>query len=65
MDDSGEVCLEEEVEKLRRSGMSAPEISRRMGVELSWVETLVSMSEAGDSAEGSPPGDGQEKGPPG
>jgi transposase len=65
MDNSGEVCLEEEVEKLRRLGMSAPEISRRMGVELSWVETLVSMSEAGHSAEDSPPDNRQTKGPAG
>jgi hypothetical protein len=37
----GEVCLEEEVERLRREGMPAAEISRRMGVDESWVEELV------------------------
>ena len=43
MDDRREVCLEEEVERLRRSGMSTPEIAREMGVEEGWVESLVSM----------------------
>jgi hypothetical protein len=62
MESNGEVCLEEEVEKLRRSGMSAPEISRRMGLDLSWVESLISMSEIEASTEGS---SGQEKGPSG
>jgi hypothetical protein len=38
----GEVCLEEEVERLRRSGMSAAEISRTMGVDQDWVEALIS-----------------------
>jgi transposase len=62
LEGSGEVCLEEEVEKLRRSGMSAKEISQRMGVDLSWVESLISMSEIEASTEGS---SGQEKGPSG
>ncbi len=43
VENGGEVCLEEEVERLRRSGMSAAEISRTMGVDESWVESLVSM----------------------
>jgi hypothetical protein len=38
----GEVCLEEEVERLRREGMSAAEISRTMGVDQAWVEDLLS-----------------------
>jgi hypothetical protein len=38
----GEVCLEEEVERLRRTGMSAAEISREMGVDRGWVEALIS-----------------------
>ena len=42
---SGEVCLEEEVERLRRSGMSAPEIACEMGVDVIWVEELVSAGE--------------------
>ena len=41
MEDGREVCLEEEVERLRRSGMSAAEISLTMGVDQSWVESLV------------------------
>ena len=41
MEDRREVCLEEEVERLRGSGMSAAEISRTMGVDQSWVESLV------------------------
>jgi hypothetical protein len=41
MEDRREVCLEEEVERLRRSGMSVAEISRTMGVDQSWVESLV------------------------
>ena len=65
MEGGGEVCLEEEVEKLRRSGMSTLEISQRMGVELSWVESLISTSEDGGSTEEARPGGGQEKGPPG
>ena len=41
MEDGREVCLEEEVERLRRSGMSAAEISRTMGVDQGWVESLI------------------------
>jgi hypothetical protein len=42
MESRGEVCLEEEVERLRRSGMSVAEISRTMGVDEGWVEALIS-----------------------
>ncbi len=42
LEDHREVCLEEEVERLRRSGMSAAEISRTMGVDRGWVEALIS-----------------------
>ncbi|MDQ3568195.1 MAG: hypothetical protein M3397_08960 [Actinomycetota bacterium] len=38
-----EVCLEEVVERMRRSGMSAREISSEMGVDPAWVEDLFSM----------------------
>jgi hypothetical protein len=38
----GEVCLEEEVERLRQSGMSVAKISRTMGVDEGWVESLIS-----------------------
>ncbi len=50
MEDGREVCLEEEVERLRRSGMSAAEISRTMGVDESWVEQVISMSVGEDAA---------------
>jgi hypothetical protein len=46
-----EVCLEEEVERLRRFGMSAVEISRTMGVDQAWVEALLSTWHEGPSAE--------------
>jgi hypothetical protein len=45
LEDRREVCLEEEVERLRRSGMSASEISHEMGVDEGWVEALISMSD--------------------
>ena len=45
MDNKGEVCLEEEVEKRRCSGMSTDEIAQDMGVDPAWVESLVSMTE--------------------
>jgi hypothetical protein len=45
VDDRGSVCLEEEVEKLRRAGLSPAEISARMGVDAAWVESLVAMWE--------------------
>ncbi|MCA1718713.1 MAG: hypothetical protein LC781_18445 [Actinobacteria bacterium] len=49
MDNRGEVCLEEEVEKRRRSGMSTEEIAQDMGVDPAWVQSLVSMTEGGFS----------------
>ena len=50
MDNRGEVCLEEEVEKRRRSGMSTEEIAQDMGVDPAWVQSLVSMTtEGGES----------------
>ena len=42
MEDRGEVCMAEEVERLRRLGLSDEEIAERMGVNAAWVETLVS-----------------------
>jgi hypothetical protein len=56
-ENGGEVCLEEEVERLRRSGMSVAEISRTMGVDEGWVETLLSTWGEGPSAEGTSAGD--------
>ncbi len=38
---SGEVCLAEEAERLRRSGLGVEEVARRMGVDAAWVETVV------------------------
>lgn len=43
MDNRGEVCLEEEVDRLRRSGMSVQEISDSMGLEPAWVTEIVEM----------------------
>jgi hypothetical protein len=45
LEDRREICLEEEVERLRRSGMSEREIARTMGVDESWVESVSSNSE--------------------
>jgi hypothetical protein len=42
MEDRGEVCLAEEVERLRKLGISDGEIAGRLGVDAGWVETLVS-----------------------
>jgi hypothetical protein len=39
----GELCFEEEVERLRRSGKSADEIAQTMGVQQAWVEQLISQ----------------------
>ena len=50
MDNRGEVCLEEEVEKRRRSGMTTEEIAQDMGVDPAWVQSLVSMTEVGESS---------------
>jgi predicted transposase YdaD len=45
LEDRGEVCLAEEVERLRLLGLSDGEIASRLGVDASWVETLVSPGE--------------------
>ena len=54
LDNRGEVCLEEEVEKRRRSGMSTEEIAQDMGVDAAWVQSLVSMTEGGESSAAEP-----------
>ena len=41
MAERGEVCLAEEAQRLWRSGLGVDEISRRMGVDAAWVETVV------------------------
>ena len=40
-----EVCLAEEVERLRREGLSDEEVASRLGVDVGWVETLISPGE--------------------
>ena len=50
MENKGEVCLEEEVDRMWRLEMSTAEIAQEMGVDPSWVESLVSMWEAGNSS---------------
>ncbi|HEY6712393.1 MAG TPA: hypothetical protein VI055_08995 [Rubrobacter sp.] len=45
MEDRGEVCLAEEVERYRRLGLSDGEIASKMGIDASWVETVVSSGE--------------------
>jgi hypothetical protein len=45
LEDRGEVCLAEEVERLRLLGYSDGEIASSMGVDVGWVETLVSPGE--------------------
>jgi hypothetical protein len=45
LEDRGEVCLAEEVERFRRLGLSDGEIASKLGVEASWVETVVSSGE--------------------
>jgi hypothetical protein len=45
LEDRGEVCLAEEVERLRRLGFSDGEIASKMGVDASWVGTVVSSGE--------------------
>lgn len=54
MDNKGEVCLEEEVERRRRSGMSTEAIAQEMGVDPSWVESIVSMTEDSSAANHEP-----------
>jgi hypothetical protein len=42
VEDRGEVCLAEEVERLRRLGLSDEEVALRLGVDAAWVETVIS-----------------------
>ncbi len=50
MEDKGEVCFEEKVDRLWREGNSTDEISEIMGVDQSWVESVVSMISAGEDS---------------
>ena len=45
MEERGELCLAEKVERLRQLGLSDEEVAGRLGVDASWVETLVSPGE--------------------
>jgi hypothetical protein len=45
LEDRGEVCLAEEVERFRRLGLSDGEIASKLGVDASWVATVVSSGE--------------------
>ncbi len=45
MEEKGELCLQEEVARLRDAGLSGDEIARKMGVDPGWVESLISMLE--------------------
>jgi DNA-directed RNA polymerase specialized sigma24 family protein len=45
LDERGEVCLAEEVEHLRQLGLSDEEVASMLGVDVSWVESLVSVGE--------------------
>ncbi len=51
METRGEVCLAEEAERLRRSGLGADEVARRMGVDVAWVETVVVAHEGDEEPE--------------
>ncbi len=48
MENKGEVCLEEEVDRMRRLAKSTTEIAQEMGVDPSWVESLVFVWKGGD-----------------
>jgi hypothetical protein len=45
LEERGEVCLAEEVEHLRQLGLSDEEVASRLGVDVTWVESLVSPGE--------------------
>lgn len=46
------MCLEEEVERMRQSGMTVDEIASRMGVDAGWIESLIVMWEGGEKEGG-------------
>jgi hypothetical protein len=53
LENGGDVCFEEEVEQMRRSGMSTDEIAQQMGVDRTWVDSIVSMVDQDSSEAGS------------
>ena len=46
MEGAEEACLVEEVERLRRSGLSAEEISHRLGLDSAWVASVMLEEDA-------------------
>ena len=54
LEERGEVCLAEEVEHLRQLGLSDEEVATKLGVDVSWVKTLVSpgQEEPGPESKG-------------
>lgn len=48
MEQRGEVCLAEEAERLRRSGLGVDEVAQRMGVDAAWVESVVVVPEGNE-----------------
>ncbi len=56
LDNRGEVCLEEEVERRRRAGMAPEEIAREMGLDPGWVESLVARLPEEDETSAPPEG---------
>jgi transcriptional regulator with XRE-family HTH domain len=45
VEERSEVCLAEEVERLRQRGLSDEEVASKLGVDASWVATLISPGE--------------------
>ncbi len=43
MEEKGELCLQEEVVRLREAGLSEEEIARKMGVDPGWVASITAM----------------------
>ena len=54
MEDRGELCLAEEVERLRRLGLSDGEVASTLGVDVGWVESLISPGEDEPDPESEP-----------
>jgi len=46
-----ELCLAEEAERLRRSGLQVDEVARRMGVDTVWVETVITTDKEDEGSE--------------
>ncbi len=55
MEGKGELCLQEEVGRLREAGFSEGEIARRMGVDPGWVEAVISMIDPEDQRDAERP----------